>query len=254
MPDIIACFKWVIDEAYIKSGSAGEIDLQWVDYKLSDYDKNAIEAAVRLTEQYGGSAVAITVGTPDDTKGVKDALARGPEKAFFINDPDFADLEPAQTASILAEVISTRLTYDLIVCGEGSSDLYAQQVGQRLAELLGIPGISYVTNIRLEDGFVIAERKAEDGIEVVRAPLPALVNVSPEINVPRIPGLKDTLGASKKPVIEVSGEELAGSPQPLLKTLGVKAAAMERNCTRFSTDKDDIARLVDSLQKQGVIS
>jgi electron transfer flavoprotein beta subunit len=253
MPDIIACFKWVIDEAYIKASPGGEPDLNWADYKLSDYDKNAIEEAVRLTEEYGGEAVAVTVGTPDDTKGVKDALARGPGQAVFINDPAFKNLEPAQTADILAQVISTKIKYDLIICGEGSSDLYAQQVGQRLAELLGIPGISYVTKVTIDNELVIAERKMEEGIEVVTVPLPALITVSPEINTPRIPGLKDTLAASRKPVIEVNCDELNNLGEPLLKTVGIKTAAMERNCAYFKSDREGIANLVNSLLKQGVV-
>lgn len=252
MPDIIACFKWVIDEAYLKSGASGDIDFNWVDYKLSDYDKNAIEEAVRLTEQYGGNVVAATVGTPDDTKGIKDALARGPGKAVFINDPAFTNLEPSQTAALLAEVIG-RLKYDLIICGEGSSDIYAQQVGQRLAERLGIPGISYVTKVSLENNLVIAERKMEDGIEVVTAPLPVLITVSPQINTPRIPGLKDTLAASKKPVTEVTLDELTFANEPLLRTIGVRASAMGRNCTYFKSDEEGMAQLVITLQKQGVI-
>lgn len=252
MPDIITCFKWVIDEAYIKVGSSGEIDLNWVDYKLSDYDKNALEAAVHLVEQYGGSTMGVTVGTPDDTKGVKDALARGMDKAVFINDPAFMSLEPAQTASILAEVISTRLKYDLIICGEGSSDLYTQQVGQRLAERLGIPGISYVTGIKLENDRIVAERKGENSIEVLTVPFPALVTVSPQINTPRIPGLKDTLAASKKPVIEVKGEDLSGSYAPNLETIRLKSAAMGRKCVRLSSQAD-IVKLVDSLMQQGIL-
>lgn len=253
MPDIIACFKWVIDEAYIKSGPEDGLDLKWVDYKLSDYDKNAIEEAVRLTEQYGGNATVLTVGTPEDTKGVKDALARGPGQAIFVNDPAFARLEPSQTADILAQVIKQNLKYDLIICGEGSSDLYAQQVGPRLAELLGIPAIGYVTKVILENGSITAERKMEDGIEVVTSSLPALITVSPEINTPRIPGLKDTLAASRKPVTEVTADQLHSLSEPLLSTVGVKAASMERKCTYFNSDQDGVTRLVDVLQKQGVL-
>lgn len=252
MPEIIACFKWVVDEAYLKSGNSGKIDFNWVDYKLSDYDKNAIEEAVRLTEKYGGNVTAVTVGTPDDTKGIKDALARGPGKAVFINDSAFASLEPSQTAGILAEVIG-KLKYDLIICGEGSSDLYAQQVGPRLAERLGIPVISYVTRVSLENDVIIAERKMEDGIEVLTAPLPALITVSPQINTPRIPGLKDTLSASKKPVVEVNTDQMNHDCKPLLRTTGLRKADMERNCTYFSSDEDGMVQLADALQKQGAI-
>ncbi len=253
MLNIVTCFKWVIDEAYIKVGASRELDLEWADYKLSDYDRNAIEEAMRIADIEGGTVTAVTVGSSDATKGIKDALSRGPEKAIFINDPAFADLEPSQTASLLAEVIASRLQYDLIICGEGSSDLYAQQVGPRLAELLDIPCIAFVSKLDIKERQVIAERKMEDGIEVVTAPLPALVTVLPDINSPRIPGLKDTLGAAKKSVISIGKEELTGMAKPHLETTAIEAATMERHCIKFNPDAEGIKQFVDALLKEGVM-
>lgn len=254
MPTIIACFKWVIDEAYIRKGSSGTLDFSSVDYKISDYDRNAIEEAARLKGSHGGTVIAMTVGTPDATKGIKDALSRGPDQACFIADAAFSGLEPSQTAAILADVIRSRFAaYDLILCGEGSSDLYAQQVGARLAEHLGIPCISYAQKVELDGGRVVVERRVEEGIEVVTAPVPALVTVLPDINVPRIPGVKDTLMASKKPVTMIRKEDLACSNEALLDTVGMSAARMDRNCEKFSTDTADIKRFVDALRKKAVI-
>lgn len=253
MPNILCCFKWVIDEAYIRAGAGKELDLDWVDFKISDYDRNAIEEAVRLQEKHGGSVSAITVGKPDDTKGIKDALARGPEKAYFINDPSFDNLEPSQTAAILAEVISSQIDYDLIICGEGSSDLYAQQVGPRLAQNLAIPCVSFIQKIDIEQDRLIVERKVEDGVEVLSLPFPALVTVLPDINSPRIPGLKDTLSASKKPVSEIERSDLSGKFEPCLRTVGIRKANMERNGVKLGSEPKDISQLVDALLKQGVI-
>lgn len=253
MPNILCCFKWVVDEAYIRTGSGKELDLDWVDYKLSDYDRNAIEEAMRIQEIHGGSVAAITVGKPDDTKGLKDALARGPEKAYFINDASFANLEPSQTAAILAEVIGKSIEYDLIICGEGSSDLYARQVGPRLAARLGIPCVSFVQKIEVEADQIVVERKVEDGVEVLAVPLPALVTVLPDINTPRIPGLKDTLSASKKPVVDIELDELSGSIAPCLETIAISKANMQRNGIKMGDEPQDISNLVDALIKQGVI-
>lgn len=253
MLNIVTCFKWVIDEAYIKVGPAKELDLEWVDYKLSDYDRNAIEEAMQLKDINGGHVVAVTVGSPDATKGIKDALSRGPDEAVFINDPAFENIEPSQTAAILAEVIGSRLEYDLIICGEGSSDLYAQQVGPRLAEILGIPCISFVSKIEVKDQQVVAERRMEEGIEVITAQLPALVTVLPDINSPRIPGLKDTLSASKKPVINITKDDLTKVPQAYLETTGIMAATLERHCTRFNPDSAGIKGFVEAILKEGVI-
>jgi electron transfer flavoprotein beta subunit len=176
------------------------------------------------------------------------------DQAFFAKDATFRDLEPSQTARILAEVIGTRIPqYDLITCGEGSSDLYAQQVGPRLAELLGIPCVCFVQKLALEGGKLRAERRVEDGVEVVEAPLPALVTVLPDINTPRIPGVKDTLMAGKKPVTTIKKEELAGSFEGLLKTAALTASSMERTGEKLAADAAGIARFVDSLRKRGVI-
>ncbi|MBA4397490.1 MAG: electron transfer flavoprotein subunit beta [Syntrophus sp. (in: bacteria)] len=254
MSMIIACFKWVIDEAYIRQGSSGSLDFSSVDYKISDYDRNAIEEAVRLKGIHGGTVIAMTVGTPEATKGLKDALSRGPDQACFIADAAFSSLEPSGTAAILADVIRSRFAdYGLILCGEGSSDLYAQQVGARLAEHLEIPCISYAQKVELDGQRVIVERRVEEGIEVVAAELPALVTVLPEINVPRIPGVKDTLMASRKPVMAIRKEDLTLAHEALLKTVGVTAARMDRSCEKFGTDAAEITRFVDALRKKAVI-
>jgi len=254
MPTIIACFKWVVDEAYIRRGPSGDLDFSSVDYKIGDYDRNAIEEAVRLKATLGGNAIAITAGLPEATKGIKDALSRGTDQAYFIADASFGNLESSQTAALLAEVISTRIQpYDLIICGEGSSDLYAQQVGPRLAEKLGIPCISFIQKISIEGGQLLAERRVEEGIEVIASPLPALVTVLPDINVPRIPGVKDTLMASKKPAVTIKKDELSPVGEARLQTVSSTASRMERTCERFGTDAAEITRFVGSMRKKGVI-
>ncbi len=253
MPDIVVCFKWVVDEAYIRRTSSGDLDFSSVDYKISEYDRNAIEAAVRLREAYGGRVTAVTVGVPEAAKGVKDALSRGPDQALFIADPSFRDLESSQTAAILGEIIKSKASYQLVICGEGSGDVYAQQVGPRLAEILGIPCAAYVQKLTVDDGQVVVERKVEDFVEVAAMAMPVLVTVLPDIGVPRIPGVKDTLMASKKPVVTVGMNELAGVPKALLTTVGVTASRIERACEKFTGDAADIARFVAALQKKGVV-
>ena len=71
MPTIIACFKWVVDEAYIRRTASGELDFSSVDYKIGEYDRNAIEEAVRLKETLGGNAIGVTIGVPEATKGAQ---------------------------------------------------------------------------------------------------------------------------------------------------------------------------------------
>lgn len=253
MANMIACFKWVVDEAYIRPGPDGGLDLTSVDYKISDYDRNALEEAARIREQSGGTVVAVTVGGPEAGKGVKDALSRGPDKAWFIQDPSFRDLEPSRTADILGEVIQSRIPFDLILCGEGSSDLYARQVGPRLAEFLGIPCLSGVQKITVKGNGLIAERRTEEGVEVCTVLLPALVTVLPDINVPRIPGVRETLMASKKEVVIVRKEDLSSVPGEAMKTVSMKAASLKRKGVRFTEEPEEIRKFVDTLIRKGLL-
>ncbi len=256
MLKIITCFKWVVDDADIRIDSgSGKLVMDRVGYKISAYDRNAIEEAVVLREKHGGAVAALTVAPPSARACIKDALSRGPDSAHFINDAQFAGLAPYQTVSLLAAAIKGGMEFDLIICGEGSGDLYTQQVGPALAEELGISCMTCVNKLSYsEDGTLTADRKLEDGIETVSAPLPVLVTILPDINTPRIPTLKQVLGAAKKPVQNITADIVGKPPESFLLSAGIKAAAMDRKRVRFASDAEGIRSAVGALLKEGVFS
>ena len=254
---ILTCFKWVLDEADIKvDAGSRKLILDRAGYKISVYDRNAVEEAMNLQQQHGPSVAAVTVGLPTAKSCLKDVLSRGPEKAYFINDQSFVDLEPSQTGDLLAAAIRGNIEFDLIICGEGSSDLYTQQVGPVLAEKLGISCATYVNKLTYveTENRIVAERKLDDGIEVVSVPLPALITVLPDINTPRIPSLKQVLGAAKKPVENITLDKLGQIPGACLQTTGILAATMERRRLKFGAGAEDIGALISALLKDGVIA
>jgi len=256
MLKVIACFKWIMDEADIKvDAGSRRLILDRVGYKISPYDRNAIEEAVLLKERHGANVVAMTVAPPSAKPCLKDALSRGPDNACFVNDPSLVDLDPSQTTNILASAIKGQGEFDLIICGEGSGDLYTQQVGPALAEKLGIPCATYVNKLTYveAEGRIIAERKLKDCVEVVTMPLPALITVLPDINVPRIPSLKQVLAAGKKPVDSVTLSALGGACETCMQTTGIVAATMERRRQKFGAEQGDIRAAVGALMKEGVI-
>ncbi len=256
MLKILACFKWVLDEADIKVDvGSRRLITDRASYKISPYDRNAVEEAMRLQQEHGASVAAVTVAPPTAKSCLKDVLSRGPDMAYFINDQSFADLEPSQTSAVLLTAIRGNIEFDLIICGEGSSDLYSQQVGPVLAEKLGISCATYVNKVTCveNENRIVAERKLDDGIEAVSLPLPALITVLPDINTPRIPSLKQVLGAAKKPVENITLDKLGPISTACLQTTGVLAATMERRHVMFSPKAEDIGSLIGALLRDGVI-
>lgn len=201
---IITCYKCVPDEQDIAINNAdGSLDISKANAKISQYDLNAIEAACQLKQQSGDAQViAMSVGGKalTNAKGRKDVLSRGPDELIVVIDDALENALPQQTAVALAQA-AKKSGFDLIICGDGSSDLYAQQVSLLLGEMLHIPAINGVSKIlSLVDNTLTVERALEDEIETLSIPLPAVIAVSTDINSPQIPSMKAILGAAKKPV------------------------------------------------------
>ena len=215
--DIIVCLKQIFDLTQIMVDTATKNPItEGITRKISDFDKNALEEAVRIKEKHGGNVLALIGGT---IEAAKEALAMGADEAVIYS----ADSDSLGTATILAEIIQ-KMKYDLILCGEASIDEFSFQIGPRLAQALGIPVLTYARKMELKDNEVVVERNLENRYEVAKARLPALVTVTKEINEPRIPTLLQILGASKKKITEISLEKQEAG----IETLSITAIEMKR--------------------------
>ena len=258
MPKLLVCYKWVLNEQDIKVRPEDlSLDTSRAKGKISDFDRNAIEAASLIVEAQGGTVDALSYGTPAVKQSVKDVLSRGPNRLLWVGDPAAEEADAYVIAGVLAAAIRKSGPYDLILCGEGSSDFFYQQIPARLAALLGLPCLTFVQELALEGGVVTAVRKLGDCTEQVRVTGPAVVSVLSEINQPRIPSLKQVLGASKKPSeeipiasLELSAEDLA--PKAVRKA--PKGFLMNRKNVVYkeSDAAANVARLIASLAAEGL--
>ncbi|SHN63339.1 electron transfer flavoprotein subunit beta/FixA family protein [Desulfitobacterium chlororespirans] len=261
MVKILVCYKWVLDEGDIVVDEKDRsLDLTRAKGKISEYDRNALELGAALQGSTGCRLVAATVG-----KGVKesvsDVLSRGPEEVFYLDSPDLASLDSFLTAQLLAALIQKIGDIDLVICGEGSSDFYSQQVGPRLAALLGYGSLSYAAGVQLQGSEIMVERKLDRDLETVKTQLPAVVTVLPEINKPRIPGLKHILAAKKKPSTAVTLAEIGWAGKELaspVEVTGTRAVVMERKQIKVNegglTLQETAAKLIKQLQTDRVLS
>ncbi|BDE95696.1 putative electron transfer flavoprotein FixA [Raoultibacter timonensis] len=247
----VACYKVVPDAQDIDVNPDKTLNLDKAEMILGEYDLVAIEEAAKLAEATGGSAALLSAGGEklNDTKLVKAALSRGAQELYCVIDPVLDSSDAFQTASVLAAALG-KIDYDLVVCGEGSGDLYAQQVGSLVGALLGVPVVNAVSSIEAKDGAVVVERTLENEVEVLEVTLPAVVSVTTDINLPRIPQLKDILAAGKKPVVKWTLDEVGGLPESPVETVSVLAPEnIERKHVVYESATDEnIGELVTNIK------
>ncbi|MDX1778059.1 MAG: electron transfer flavoprotein subunit beta/FixA family protein, partial [Thermodesulfobacteriota bacterium] len=148
-------------------------------------DLHALEMALTVKENYGGSVTVITMGPPMASEILREALYRGADRAILLTDKRFAAADTLATSYTLSAAIKKTGQWDLIFCGREASDGNTAQVGPQIAQKLGIPQITYVEKIcSLQDGLMELRHFTDSGYEQVRSSLPLLLTIMPDCNEP----------------------------------------------------------------------
>ncbi len=249
---IAVCVKHAVDETELKMGSDGRPILEGAIARISTFDKNAVEEALRLKAALGGEIAAFTVGTPEARKTAKEALAMGADRGTLVVAD--GDVDSLQTANLIAAALKKTGPFDMIICSEGASDTYTGQVPPMLAELLGVPYVGYARKIEpLAQGFRI-ERSLEDTVETVEAQTPLVISVVSEINEPRYPTLIQIMQASKKPLEELKESDLGAKPVASARVTSVMAQVSSRKHVMIEGSPEEAAqKLVEALSREGVL-
>lgn len=257
--DIIVCLKQNVDikQVRIKKESREPV-LEGLPFLFGDMDRNALEEAVRIKEKVGGKVIALSVGSAKLKDTIKDALAGGADEAVILIDQLFTNLDSRMTVKILAKAIQKIGKFDIILLGEGSTDNYSGQVGPRLAELLGLPAITYVRQVEYANNKIKATRNMEESLEVVESQLPLLITATSGINEPRIPSLMQILKAAKKPVQEWNASAIGITTADLgerdSQVISNLAPVEQRKKVIWERNVDEnVNNLVNSLLKEGVL-
>ena len=178
---------------------------------INPADVFSLETALTLKEQHTGQVDIFTMGTEAARSLLKESATLGADGLFLISDQDFAGADTYATAFVLAAALKKTADYDLIFCGRRTLDGETGQVSIQIAEMLGIPVVTNVVQLELQEETVICRRLLEDGEEVVEAKLPALISVMEGmegIDHPRLPSVFGLRNASKRPVVLLDRETL----------------------------------------------
>jgi electron transfer flavoprotein beta subunit len=232
----IVCIKRVPDsETRVRISPDGlGVDRSGVKFDMNEYDKYALEEAIRRKEAAGeGVVMVLTVGGDDARETLRQALAMGADEAVLLRAETGFDGLPVAVA--LADEIRDR-SFDLLLFGKQAIDDDGMQVPAMVAELLGLPAATVVVSLEVEGGRAVARREVEGGHETVEFDLPGIIAAQKGLNEPRYPSLKGIMAAKKKPLEEkdvtlVEGGlellELSGPPaRPEPQILGEGAEAV----------------------------
>jgi electron transfer flavoprotein beta subunit len=229
---IVVLVKRVPDTASVfKIGGDGKsVDLSGLKFVMSPYDEHAVEEAIKLKEAGEAEIVVVSLGGVDAKETIRQGLAMGADRGVLVTGAG-EGITSRGVAKALAAAVK-RESPELIFAGKQAVDDDASQVPERVAEILGMPHASVVTRLVLSNGMAEVDREIEGGQYTVEMPLPALFSMEKGINTPRYPTLPNIMKAKKKPIDEVSLEELGLSAGDLASGLSVAGLSLPRQDRR----------------------
>ena len=197
---VVVCIKQV-PGANAKAGidpQTNAVVWQGEERIVNPLDMYALEEGIRIKDKNGGTLTAISMGASRAEEILREAIAVGVDESILISDPAFNGSDTLATAYILSRAIKKIGQFDIVICGRQALDGDTGQVGPQLAELLGLPFISYVSQIEeIKEGYIRVQRMVEDGHQIVEMALPGVITVVKEINEPRLPSLRGLMQSKK---------------------------------------------------------
>ncbi len=255
---IIVCVKSVV----VKPPKRNKVDRSAGSIDLNPFDKPAIELAVRLKAQFGGSITALTMGPKSAETALYDAMSMGADRGILLCDPALAGSDTLATSLALSAALKKINDFDLLLFGVRTSDSDTGQVGPQVAELMQLPFVSGLESIEPDgQGFKLI-RLIDGFVEEFKAMLPVAMSVHPSAVVPRdssLSGIEESFEV--KPIELIKADELgldpgvlgeAGSPT---RVAGMKKIPKEKKCEFIDgSDTDIAAKLLKVITETGVIS
>ena len=210
--NIVVCVKYVPDAQSDRTFNESDntTDRVGVDGLLSELDEYAVEEALKIVEAGEGEVTVVTVGPDQAADALKKALQMGADKAVHVKDDAIHGSDAPATSLVLAEAVRkiTGGSPELVLTGMASTDGTMSVVPAMLAERLGLPQVTFASELTVDGGSVTIRRDGDAASETITASLPALVSVTDQINEPRYPSFKGIMAAKKKPLEEWSLADL----------------------------------------------
>jgi len=246
---VLVAVKRVVDynvKVRVKSDQTG-VDIANVKMSMNPFDEIAVEEAVRLKEKgVVSEIVAVSCGIPSCQETLRTALAIGADRAILVETD--AELQPLAVAKLL-KALCDREQPQLVILGKQAIDDDANQTGQMLAALAGMPQATFASKVEVADGRAAVTREVDGGLETLSIRMPAVVTTDLRLNEPRYVTLPNIMKAKKKPLDVLKPADLGVDIKPHLKTLKVSEPAGRKAGIKVP----DVAALVDKLKNDAKV-
>ena len=220
-----------------------------IGFEMNEPDSYALEEALRLKEKHGGEVMVLSMGPERVKQTIKEALAKGADRAIHIANDNFAQLDPLGSATYLSAAIRKE-KFDLVLTGLQSDDHGFGQTGVLLAGLLDLPHATIIMAIEVQDGKMRLKRELEAGwFQHIECPLPSVLSIQSGINKVRYATLKGIMAAKKKEIAAITRESLGVSVEPTQRVEKIYVPTKTKK-TEFltGTPKEMAGKLVEKLK------
>jgi electron transfer flavoprotein beta subunit len=250
MKIVVAIKQVPARDSQLRIASSGKwIDEADLSYEINEPDAYALEAGLQFKEQHGGEVVALCAGPARAAQSIREALAKGADRAIHIEE-DLAGFDPLAAAQLLAAAVKSEAA-DLILTGLQSDDLGYGQTGVILAELLGMPHATIIMQVEKREGGIRVKRELEDGwFQHVDMPLPAVLAIQSGFSKLRYATLMGIKKAKSKEVRRVTAASLGmapGAPRVVLERIYLPERSKHTQLFEGSP-KEAAAQLVEKLK------
>ncbi len=260
--NIIVCLKQVPGTTEVKiNPQTNTLIRQGIKNVINPFDTYALEEGVRLKERFGGKVTAISMGPPQAMEMLREAISLGADEAVLLSDGVFAGADTWATAFTLSGAVKKLAPYDMVICGRQSTDGDTAQVGPEMAEMLGVPFIAYISAVEeIAGGQIKVKRMIEEGHETIISPMPLVITVTKEINVPRLPSLRGIMKSKSAQIpvwtaenmgLDINRVGLAGS---FTKVVKIFSPVRSHKAEMLTGDMESqVTCLIDKLRESRLI-
>ena len=246
---ILVAVKRVIDynvQIRVKADGSG-VETENVKMSMNPPDENAVEEALRIKEAGKAEEVIIvSIGEEKSKETIRTALAMGADRGVFVNTP--ANIEPIAVAKILHKIVEKEKP-SIVLMGKQAIDDDCNQTGQMLSALLGWSQGTFISKIEVENNIASITREIDEGLEILKLNLPAIITCDLRLNEPRYASLPNIMKAKKKPIEELSKEELEVDISLRIKQLKVEEPPKREKGMMVK----DVAELVQKLKHEAKV-